>query len=177
MRQWRGLQVFAIGHSTLEQEALIARLQAHGVGTLLDIRTVPRSRTHPQFNRETLAKALPRWFLGYRHVAQLGGLRRTLGEASPNKAWRNLSFRGYADYMQTSGFEEGLAILREEASQTPVAIMCAEGMRWRCHRSLVADALYARGCVVKHIESMIRARPHTPPAHARLRRGRVTYPG
>lgn len=176
MKQWKSLQVFAIGHSTLEQEELIARLQAHGVGTLLDIRTVPRSRTNPQFNRDVLAKALPRYSLGYRHVAELGGLRKTIGEASPNKAWRNMSFRGYADYMLTSGFEEGLAILREEASVTPVAIMCAEGMRWRCHRSLVADALFARGCVVLHIESMWRERAHSPPAHARVRAGRVTYP-
>ena len=107
---------------------------------------------------------------------ELGGLRRTIGDASPNKAWRNLSFRGYADHMQTPEFASGLEQLRGEAAQGPVAVMCAEALRWRCHRSLLADALYARGVVVAHITSRTRAEPHRPTPFARIRGLRVTYP-
>ena len=176
MRRWTSLRIYAVGHSTRPLEELVALLQAHGVLTLADVRTVPRSRTNPQFNREALAEVLPGYGLRYVHLAALGGLRRTIGDASPNRAWRNLSFRGYADYMQTRAFQHGLAQLREEASLGPLALMCAEALRWRCHRSLIADALYARGCVVEHLESMSRATPHRPPPFARISGSRVRYP-
>jgi uncharacterized protein (DUF488 family) len=171
-----GCTVFALGHSTRAQEELVELLFAHGVATLVDVRTVPRSRTNPQFNRDVLSKLLPRLGIGYRHLASLGGLRRTLGAASLNQAWRNLSFRGYADYMQTVDFEEGLAELRSLCAEGPPAVMCAEGMRWRCHRSLLADAIVARGGNVQHIVSWRRAAPHVITSFARVRAGRVTYP-
>lgn len=175
--RWRGLTIFAIGHSTRTTEELVALLWGHGVATLVDIRTVPRSRTNPQFNRETLVETLPTFGLAYTHVAELGGLRKTIGVASKNQAWRNLSFRGYADHMQTRAFEHGLEQLhRLTTTQGPVAYMCAEGNRWRCHRSLVSDALLARGAKVFHLESDTRATPHRLTPFARVKRGRVTYP-
>lgn len=175
---WAGLRIFSIGHSTRPQEELISILQAHGVRTLVDVRTVPRSRTNPQFNREELERVIPRAGMRYVHLAALGGLRHGLGARSPNTAWRNASFRGYADHMQTPEFEEGLRALREIASEGPAAVMCAEALRWRCHRTLIADALFARGVVIEHIESARRAVPHRLTEFARIGTdGKVTYPG
>jgi uncharacterized protein (DUF488 family) len=176
MTAWRSLKVFALGHSTREQEELIALLQAHGVLTLADIRTVPKSRTNPQFNKAELTRVLPRYGIRYLHIPDLGGLRRSIGEESLNRAWRNAGFRGYADHMQTEEFDHGLAILKEQAELGPVAVMCAEALRWRCHRSLLADALFARGCVVQHIESMTKSVAHQVTPFAQVLRGRVTYP-
>lgn len=150
-------------------------LQAHGVRMLADIRTVPRSRTNPQFNRETLPRTLKAAGLGYAHLPKLGGLRRPRPD-SPNGAWRNTSFRGYADYMQTEDFTQGLEELRLLAEDGPVAIMCAESLRWRCHRSLVADALFARGVQVLHITSRVRAQPHQLTSFAELHGRQVLYP-
>ena len=172
---WEGLQIFAIGHSTHPIEDFIVLLQSHGAAILADIRTVPRSRTNPQFNVDVLGGTLRRAGIEHLHIAELGGLRKRMPD-SPNGAWRNRSFQGYADHMQTETFARGLEILRQTAQRGPTAIMCAEALRWRCHRSLVSDALFARGVVVEHIESRTRTRPHQPPAFARIRGLKVTYP-
>jgi len=176
MESWRTVRIYAVGHSTRPLEELVALLWAHGVATLADVRTLPRSWTNPQFNREALEEALPHYGVGYAHLAELGGLRHGLGERSPNQAWRNASFRGYADHMLTQEFERGLERLRALCGAGPPAVMCAEALRWRCHRSLLADALVARGAYVLHIESESRAVPHRMTPFARVRRGRVLYP-
>jgi uncharacterized protein (DUF488 family) len=155
---------------------MVALLEAHGVRTLADIRTVPRSRTNPQFNVDTFATTLARVDIHHQHLPRLGGLRRP-GKDSPNSAWRNLSFRGYADYMLTEEFARGLEQLRVLSREGPVAVMCAEALRWRCHRSLVADALWARGVEVLHLTSATRAEPHRLTAFARLHGTQVLYPG
>ena len=136
--------VFTIGHSTRPIEEFVHLLEAHGVEQLIDIRTVPRSRTNPQFNRDTLPNSLKDAGIEYLHMAELGGLRHARAD-SPNSAWRNASFRGYADYMQTPEFAAAIDRLIELGGRKQVAIMCAEAVPWRCHRSLVADALTARG--------------------------------
>jgi uncharacterized protein (DUF488 family) len=177
VQRWRSATVFAVGHSTRSIEEFVALLWAHGVATLVDIRKMPRSRTNPQFNTEALEKTLPAVGIRYVHLAKLGGLRKKGKSTSPvNAAWRNASFRAYADYMQTPDFDEGLSELHAELSHGPPALMCAEALRWRCHRSLVSDALVARGAHVLHLESVTRATPHRLTAFAQVRRGRVTYP-
>lgn len=174
---WEDLELFAIGHSTHPAEVLVELLQAHGVKTLADIRTVPKSRTNPQFGKEALARTLREAKIRYVHLAQLGGLRRPDKTSEKNAAWRNQSFRGYADYMQTAEFEAGLEKLRALALKGgPVAIMCAESLRWRCHRSLVCDALFARGVIARHISSRKTAQPHKPTPFVRIRGLKVTYP-
>lgn len=172
---WEGRRILAVGHSTRSAEDLIALLHAHGVAVLADIRTVPRSRTNPQFNLDTFGKTLAKVGIRHLHIAELGGLRKRRVD-SPNGAWRNKSFQGYADHMQSEAFARGLEILREVSAEGPTAVMCAEALRWRCHRSLVADALFARGVVVEHIESRTKVRPHQPPSFARIRGRKVTYP-
>jgi len=167
--------VFTIGHSTRALEELVALLRAHAVETLVDVRTVPRSRHNPQFNRESLAESLPARGIAYVHLPALGGLRRARAD-SPNGAWRNASFRGYADYMQTMEFERGLEELLAIARRSPTAVMCAEAVPWRCHRSLIADALVARGIEVRHIAGERRAEPHRLTPFARVDGIRVTYP-
>jgi uncharacterized protein (DUF488 family) len=174
-RGWGSARIFAVGHSTRTAEELVELLHAHGVETLADIRTVPRSRTNPQFNRDALPRTLAAAGLRYAHLPRLGGLRRPRPD-SPNAAWRNKSFRGYADYMLTDDFAQGLEELRLLAEDGPVAIMCAEALRWRCHRSLVADALYARGVQVLHITSRTRAEPHKLTPFAELHGRQVLYP-
>ncbi|HEY8710986.1 MAG TPA: DUF488 domain-containing protein [Burkholderiaceae bacterium] len=133
-----------MGHSTRLIEEFIELLVAHGVTQLVDVRTVPRSRHNPQFNAETLPGRLAAVNIGYAHAPGLGGFRRSTPD-SPNAGWRNLSFRGYADYMQTADFSENLVSLIELAQQDRVALMCAEAVPWRCHRSLIADALVVHG--------------------------------
>lgn len=150
-------------------------LQAHGVRRLVDVRTVPRSRHNPQFNREELSRALHGRRLHYRHMSALGGLRRPRRD-SVNTAWRNESFRGYADYMQTSEFQDALELLIELAHEEPTAIMCAEAVPWRCHRSLIADALLVRGIEVLEIASATRATPLTLHPWARVQGTAITYP-
>jgi uncharacterized protein (DUF488 family) len=172
---WKDVRVYALGHSTRSLDELVALLHAFDVRVLADIRTVPRSRHNPQFDADALRRALPRRGIRYAHVAALGGLRRARAD-SPNAAWRNASFRGFADHMQTPGFEAGLAELGHLLAAGPVALMCAEAVPWRCHRSLVADALTARGAEVLHIESASRARPHRMTPFARVDGERVTYP-
>ncbi len=168
--------IWTIGHGTRPLEELVRLLDAHGVRCLADIRTVPRSRRNAQFNRESLPAALQPAGIEYVHLADLGGLRRARPD-SINTAWRNASFRGYADYMQTDAFREALAALVARARTRPTAIMCAESVPWRCHRSLVADALTARGVTVLHILGPERAEPHAMTRWARVRGTEVTYPG
>ncbi len=167
--------ILTIGHSTRTIEEFIAMLRAHGVEALVDVRTVPRSLRNPQFNSGALAGALAAAGIDYLHMPTLGGLRRPRKD-SPNLAWRNESFRGYADYMQTPGFAAALDRLIEFARARRTAIMCAEAVPWRCHRSLIADALAARGVAVEHIMSEAAAKPHTVTSFARIEDGRVTYP-
>ncbi len=169
------VEIYAIGHSTRPLDKFIALLQAHQVQTLVDIRTVPRSRTNPQFNSDNLERELPRAGIRYIHLKALGGLRRP-NKDSFNLGWENTSFRGYADYMQTPEFENGLEELIRIAREGRAAIMCAEGNPFRCHRNLVADALTARGHKVLHISSARTARPHEMTSFARVEGERVSYP-
>lgn len=167
--------VLTIGHSTREIQLFLQLLQAHGVTRLVDVRTIPRSRHNPQFNKETLPAALRSSGISYQHVAGLGGLRHARPD-SPNSAWRNLSFRGFADYMQTAEFQENLQALIELARQERVAIMCAEAVPWRCHRSLIADALVARGFGVEHIMTVNRRQKHSLRPWAVVTGKQLTYP-
>jgi uncharacterized protein (DUF488 family) len=171
-----GPWIFTIGHSTRPIETFIRLLQAHGVTRVVDIRTIPESRHNPQFGGARLSASLRRVKIRYQHLPGLGGLRRPKPD-SVNAGWRNSSFRGYADYMQTPAFERSLARCIALSTKEPIALMCAEGVPWRCHRSLVADALLAKGIESREITSRIRAQPHTLTPFARARRGRVTYPG
>jgi uncharacterized protein (DUF488 family) len=167
--------VLTIGHSTRTIEEFIELLQAHGATEVVDVRTVPRSRRNPQFNRDTLPDSLRAAGIGYVHMPGLGGLRRPRPD-SPNMGWRNLSFRGYADYMQTVEFEEQLGALIERARQGRPALMCAEALPWRCHRSLIADALVVRGYHVEDIMSATRRQPHALTPWAHVEGTRVSYP-
>ncbi len=167
--------IFTIGHSTRTLEELAELLRAHGVRRVIDIRTIPRSRHNPQFNRETLGPWLRAHRIGYLHLKQLGGLRRAKPD-SKNIGWHNASFRGFADYMQTAEFEAGLARAIKLCKVKPSALMCAEAVPWRCHRSLVADALTVRKLPVEHIMSAARADVHKLTSFARVRGTKVTYP-
>jgi uncharacterized protein (DUF488 family) len=167
--------VLTVGHSTRTQDDFIALLQAHAVKQLADVRTIPRSRHNPQFNRDRIALALRRAGIRYVHLKALGGLRHPRPN-SPNTGWRNAGFRGYADYMQTSEFEKGLRRLLKIAQTKRTAIMCAEAVPWRCHRSLIGDALLAHGYGVEEIESLQRTRPHVLTPWARVQGSKITYP-
>lgn len=167
--------VLTIGHSTRSLEAFIALLKAHSVTSLLDVRTVPRSRHNPQFNRETLPDALLMAGISYTHVAGLGGFRHA-DPASPNGGWRNASFRGYADYMQTPEFAKNLASLIELASKQRIALMCAEAVPWRCHRSLIADALVVHGIRAEEIINETRRQMHVLTPFAKVACTAITYP-
>ena len=149
-------------------------LRAHGVETLVDVRTVPRSRHNPQFNRDTLPASLQAAGIQYVHMPELGGLRRAQRD-SVNTGWRNLSFRGFADYMQTPAFAAALDKLMELARGTRVAVMCSEAVPWRCHRSLIADALSVRGIPVEHILSAASRRPHALTPFAQVDGDKITY--
>jgi uncharacterized protein (DUF488 family) len=172
---WPEGAVFTVGHSTLPIAQFIALLKSYGVERLVDVRTIPRSRHNPQFNGEALGKALGAANIDYAVLASLGGLRRPRRD-SPNTGWRNESFRGYADYMQTEEFEAGLQTLIRMSAQKRVAIMCAEAVPWRCHRSLVADALNVRGVPVVEILSQTSYRMHTLTPFAHVEGERITYP-
>ncbi len=175
-RSWRGARLYTVGHSTRTFDELFELLRAFGVSTVADIRTIPHSRHNPQFEREALRSALRRHHIRYVHLPELGGLRHAHKD-SPNTGWRNASFRGYADHMQTEAFEAGLAELRGLVADETVALMCAEAVPWRCHRSLVADALTARGALVEHITSPKRASPHRLTSFAHVEGKQVSYPG
>ena len=164
-----------VGHSTRSLEEFIGILQAHGVKLLVDVRTVPRSRHNPQFNKESLPESLAAAGIGYEHFAGLGGLRRARRD-SPNTGWRNAGFRGYADYMQTPEFESNVEKLIKKAQKESLAVMCAEALPWRCHRSLLADALLIRSVKVAHIMSGTSAQEHALTSWAKASGTRITYP-
>jgi uncharacterized protein (DUF488 family) len=167
--------VMTIGHSTHTIEEFIHLLQTHGTTCVVDVRTVPRSRHNPQFNKVSLPRSLKKAGLGYVHMPGLGGLRHTKDD-SPNTGWRNASFRGYADYMQTPEFAQSLEELIRLASQDRIVLMCAEAVPWRCHRSLIADALLVRGIRTEDIMSATRRQAHTLTPFAKVRGTAITYP-
>jgi uncharacterized protein (DUF488 family) len=167
------ITVMTIGHSTHPIEDFVKILEAHGVKKVVDVRTIPRSRHNPQFNKEFLPAALGK--IGYVHIKGLGGLRHPRKD-SPNTGWKNSSFRGFADYMQTEEFTKSIDRLIEIARQTQIAIMCAEAVPWRCHRSLIADALTIRNINVEHIYSATSIKPHKLTPFAKVRGTVITYP-
>jgi uncharacterized protein (DUF488 family) len=171
----QGAAILTIGHSTRPIEEFIALLLCHGVGMVVDVRTVPRSRHNPQFNRDTLPEALAAEGIAYSHMPGLGGLRHARPD-SPNSGWRNDSFRGFADYMQGNEFGENIDRLVELAKSGPIALMCAEALPWRCHRSLIADALLVRGVTVAHIMGRGKRLAHELTAFARLDGLKLAYP-
>ena len=166
--------IYTIGHSTHSADAFLALLRTHSVTQLADVRTMPMSRRHPHFNRDSLEKFLAASGIQYRHFGGLGGLRKPKRD-STNTAWKHPSFRGYADYMETEAFERAFRELVAFASEGPTAVMCAEAVWWRCHRQLLADALLVQGVPVWHILGT-DAKPHEMSAFARIRDGKVIYP-
>ena len=167
--------VYTLGHSTRSLDELVEILHAHGVTQLVDVRTVPKSRHNPQFNADTFPGALRDAGIDYVHLETLGGLRHTRKD-SINTGWRNASFRGYADYMQTEAFERGVERLIALADEAPTAILCAEAVPWRCHRSLIADALSVRGVAVAHLMSATKKSPHAMTSFAKVDGTTITYP-
>jgi uncharacterized protein (DUF488 family) len=169
------ITLWTIGHSTSTSDEFLALLRAHGIALLIDVRTIPRSRHNPQYNSDTLAQSLHGAGLQYRHMPDLGGRRKTK-EDSINQGWQNASFRGYADYMQAEAFWRALDELMVFGQGGRTAIMCAEAVPWRCHRSLIADALVSRGRKVRHIISAAEAQPHQLTSFAKIENGILTYP-
>jgi uncharacterized protein (DUF488 family) len=169
------MKVWTVGHSTHPLDAFVGLLIAHDIGQVADIRTVPRSRRHPHFDADALARTLPERGVAYVHLPRLGGWRHASAD-SPNGAWRNVSFRGYADYAMGEAFAEGLAQLRGLAAQQRTAMMCSEALWWRCHRRLVADRLLVAGDRICHISSGARVSAHQLPAFATVEPdGLITY--
>lgn len=167
--------ISTIGHSTHPIEEFIRILGAHGIRRVVDVRTIPKSRRNPQFNQDSLRASLKTAGIDYCHLAGLGGLRHPRKD-SINTAWRNASFRGYADYMQTPEFTENLDRLIEIASEMPAAILCAEAVPWRCHRSLIADTLLVRGWEVREILNVTKWQPHAMTPFAKVSGQLVSYP-
>lgn len=167
--------ILTIGHSTRPIDEFVELLRQHGVDRLVDIRTIPRSRHNPQFNGDALARSLSGAHVEYSHLKELGGLRHPRPD-SANLGWRNASFRGYADYMQTEEFEQAVQRLLQACGEKRCAVMCAEAVPWRCHRSLLADALVARGIAVEHILGPSRRDAHQFTLFAKIANGKVTYP-
>lgn len=167
--------VYTIGHSTRSIEQFMALLTRDGVRMLVDVRRFPASRRYPHFESQALAETLQAAGIGYEHVPALGG-RRTADAASRNTGWRNSSFRAYADHMASLEFQEALERLLARSERSPTAVMCSEAVPWRCHRTLIADALIARGRDVLHIMDS-RATPHSLTKFGVVRNGRVDYPG
>jgi uncharacterized protein (DUF488 family) len=169
--------LWSIGHSTRSVEVLVALLAEQGVTALADVRRYPKSRRHPHFDDDSLAAALPEAGVRYVPLRSLGGHRRPLpGPASVNGGWKNESFRGYADFLQTPEFDLALGALERLALDERTAIMCAEAVPWRCHRMLICDALCARGWRVRHVLDAGSVQDHAVTAFARIEDGRVTYP-
>lgn len=167
--------VFTVGHSTRSIDEFVGLLRTYGIARLVDVRTIPKSRHNPQFNHDKLGSYLRNRRIGYRHMKALGGLRHARVD-SPNAGWRNASFRGFADHMQTREFIAAVDKLVELAREKPTVIMCAEALPWRCHRSLIGDALLVRGIEVRDIFSPRSVKPHALTAMARVRGTRITYP-
>ena len=168
-------RILTIGHSTRAIDEFIELLRAHEVTRLVDVRTVPRSRHNPQFSRDELPASLGTSGISYLHSPALGGLRRTNAD-SINTAWRNTSFRGYADYMQTAEFNGAVDELIELSKHDRLALMCAEAVPWRCHRSLIADALLVRGINSADIRTPTQRMPHRLTPFARVQGTEITYP-
>ncbi len=175
-RREPSLTIFTIGHSTHSGEKFVDILAAHGIRLVADVRTIPKSRRNPQFNSDVLEKILKSSGISYSHMAGLGGLRHAKKD-SVNTAWVNDSFRGFADYMQTEEFADALQKLISIAEGQKTAIMCAEAVPWRCHRSLIGDALLARGIAVMDIMSSTSAKEHRLTAFAEVNGKTITYPG
>jgi uncharacterized protein (DUF488 family) len=167
--------LYTIGHSTRPIDEFVALLEAHGIGEVVDVRTIPRSRHNPQYNQTALRRSLNTAHIRYRHMEELGGLRHAR-KGSPNDGWINASFRGYADHMQSKDFQSGLRDLQAGARKRMTAIMCAEAFVARCHRWLIADALVVAGWRVLHIQSRKTARIHRRTPFLKVRRGRLLYP-
>jgi uncharacterized protein (DUF488 family) len=169
------VNVWTVGHSTHALDAFVALLVAHDIAQVADIRTVPRSLRHPQFDTDALARNLPERGVAYVHLPRLGGWRR-VNAHSPNAAWRNLSFRGYADYAMGEEFADGLAQLRGIAAEQRTTMMCSEALWWRCHRRLIADRLLVAGDTVCHISSRGRVSEHQLTPFATVQPdGLITY--
>ncbi len=168
--------IWTVGHSTRGFEEFVEILREHRIETLVDVRSFPGSRRYPQFNKEELSETLPEAGIEYIHLPSLGG-RRKARAGSKNIAWRNEGFRGYADYMETADFQKGIETLLELAGKQRTAIMCAEALWWRCHRSLIADYLKVRGAEVIHILSAGKSEPHPYTSAARIIDGRLSYEG
>ena len=166
--------IFTIGHSTKTIDYFIDILKTYEIGLVVDVRTIPMSRHNPQFNEEVLKRSLRKARIRYRHLPRLGGLRHTT-KASIQTGWQNASFRGFADYMETPPFWKGLEALEKLATKTNTAIMCAEAVPWRCHRSLIADALYLRKWKVLHMMSKKTARAHKKTSFLHVRKGKLIY--
>lgn len=164
-----------IGHSTRTLESFIELLRGYHIALLVDVRTVPSSRRVPHFNKTRLQSALSEEHVRYRHLPALGGLRKP-DRNSPNQGWKNASFRGYADYMQTESFENGMNLLLSDVDQENAAVMCAEAVPWRCHRSLISDALLVQGHPVIHILSPSQVLEHSLTSFARVVGTRIVYP-
>ena len=173
-----GLQIFTIGHSSHSMDRFLDLLQQHGIEALVDIRRFPGSRKHPHFSRENLVGTLPGHGIEYHWLEALGGRRhrKKTDPPSPNPGLRDQSFRNYADYMATDGFQQGVAKLLEIAGNRRTAIMCAEGLYWQCHRRLVSDHLLANGVGVQHILPNGEVKPHMLTAGAKVVDGQATYP-
>lgn len=167
--------VLTIGHSTRELQDFVQLLQENNVECVVDVKTIPGSRHNPQYNKETLAAGLNKANIEYQHMSGLGGLRHTKSD-SPNTGWKNKSFRGYADYMLTDDFQKYLNELIELSRKKLVAIMCAEAVPWRCHRSLIADALLIRGISVEHIIGAGRRQTHQLTPFAKVEGKKIFYP-
>lgn len=167
--------IWTVGHSTRPIEIFLALLQAHALQQIVDVRAFPYSRRHPQFHGRELIASLKQAGLAYHHLPSLGGRRKSRPD-SINQGWRNASFRGYADYMQTEPFQTGLSELMTWADKQRTAIMCAEAVPWRCHRSLIADALLSRGWEVRHIMTTTKADLHRLTPFAHMDNGTLVYP-
>jgi uncharacterized protein (DUF488 family) len=168
--------IFTLGHSTRPLDEVEQLLRAHHIGVLVDVRRFPRSRHNPQFNQEQLARSLPELGVRYAWLASLGGRRRSPVSIPTNAGWSNPSFRAFADYMRTHEFNQGLAELVDLAQGAPLTMMCTETVPWRCHRSLIADALTVHGISVVHILNDSHTKPHRLTSFARVQGVQVTYP-
>ena len=169
------MRIWTIGHSTRTVDEFISLLRENEIKLLADVRAWPGSKRYPQFNKDTLAESLTAHGISYKHFPELGGKRKSKPD-SRNTAWRNASFRGYADYMETDQFQKGIERLLNIAEETgPTAIMCAEAVWWRCHRSLIADHLKARGMEMLHILGAKKVEPHPYTSAARIVDGVLSY--
>ena len=169
-------QIWTIGHSTKPLEEFLELLHTHAIEVLADVRRFPGSRKYPHFLKEAMEESLPESGIGYRHFPALGG-RRKPENNSRNTVWRNKAFKGYADYMATDSFQEGLESLLETAAEKSTAMMCSEVLWWRCHRSLISDLLKSRGYTVNHIMSPVKMQEHPFTSAARIVEGKLSYDG